>query len=46
MHTSETLSQFSTIDALMQGIYDGPTSPTMMRRPSAKWSSSTTLLCL
>ena len=24
MHTSETLSQFSTIDALMQGIYDGP----------------------
>ena len=24
MHTGETLSQFSTIDALMQGIYDGP----------------------
>ena len=24
MHSSETLSQFSTIDAIMQGIYDGP----------------------
>ena len=24
MHSEETLSQFSTIDALMQGIYDGP----------------------
>jgi acetolactate decarboxylase len=24
MHSAETLSQFSTIDALMQGIYDGP----------------------
>jgi acetolactate decarboxylase len=24
MHSSETVSQFSTIDAIMQGIYDGP----------------------
>lgn len=24
MHSEETLTQFSTIDALMQGIYDGP----------------------
>ena len=24
MHSEETISQFSTIDALMQGIYDGP----------------------
>ena len=24
MHSAETVSQFSTIDALMQGIYDGP----------------------
>ena len=24
MHSNETISQFSTIDAILQGIYDGP----------------------
>ena len=32
MHSAETLSQFSTIDALMQGIYDGPATFAEVRR--------------
>lgn len=32
MHSDETLSQFSTIDALMQGIYDGPATFAEVRR--------------
>ena len=32
MHSAETLSQFSTIDALMQGIYDGPATFADVRR--------------
>lgn len=32
MHSEETLSQFSTIDALMQGIYDGPATFARVRQ--------------
>ncbi|MCE9543391.1 MAG: acetolactate decarboxylase, partial [Verrucomicrobia bacterium] len=32
MHSAETLTQFSTINALMQGIYDGPTTFAQVRR--------------
>jgi len=32
MHSGQTLSQFSTIDALMQGIYDGPATFARVRR--------------
>lgn len=32
MHSAETLSQFSTIDALMQGIYDGPATFAEVRK--------------
>ena len=32
MRSAETLSQFSTIDALMQGIYDGPATFAEVRR--------------
>jgi acetolactate decarboxylase len=32
MHSEETLSQFSTIDALMQGIYDGPATFAEVRK--------------
>ncbi len=32
MHSAKTLSQFSTIDALMQGIYDGPATFAEVRR--------------
>ena len=32
MHSAETLSQFSTIDALLQGIYDGPATFAEVRR--------------
>lgn len=32
MHSAETLFQFSTIDALMQGIYDGPATFARVRQ--------------
>ena len=32
MHSAETLSQFSTIDAVMQGIYDGPATFAEVKR--------------
>lgn len=32
MHSEETISQFSTIDALMQGIYDGPATFSRVRQ--------------
>ena len=32
MHSAETLTQFSTIAALMQGIYDGPATFAQVRR--------------
>lgn len=32
MHSAETVSQFSTIDALMQGIYDGPATFARVRQ--------------
>ena len=32
MHSSETISQFSTIDAILQGIYDGPATFGEVRR--------------
>jgi acetolactate decarboxylase len=32
MHSAETLTQFSTIDALMQGIYDGLATFAQVRR--------------
>jgi acetolactate decarboxylase len=32
MHSAETLTQFSTINALMQGIYDGPATFAQVRR--------------
>ncbi|MEI7962311.1 MAG: acetolactate decarboxylase, partial [Verrucomicrobiota bacterium] len=32
MYSAETVTQFSTIDALMQGIYDGPATFAQIRR--------------